>query len=162
MTEYDALLKLTDNGKIAIQAWSPAFGWLKIYRITESIVSCHHKTLCRINFNRDLTILQSDNSAKQMLFPNEKKQDWVSYLYEMKPEEKFKEGEMVAFEHSDNTRYFLARIARIIDSNTVIISVTTPKGEILNMRTCLKNMYKLTEMAKLLKVKETVKDVQSI
>ena len=159
MTEFDAIQKLTDGGKIMIHAWSPAFGWLRIFDIGSLIVQCKSDSAGRVTFNRDLTVVGADNSAKQMLFPNEHKQDWISYLYEIKPEVKFKENEMVAFEYSDNSHYFLARVARIIDKNTIILSITTPKGEIINMRTCPSNVYKLQEMAKLLKVKETVKDV---
>ena len=159
MTEFDAIQKLTDGGKIMIHAWSPAFGWLRIHEVGSLTLSCLNKDLGRIKFSRDLTIFGSDKSAKQMLFPNEKKQDWISYLYETKPETKFKEGEMVAYEHSDNTRYFLGKISRIIDGNTILGSITTPKGEVLTMRTCPSNIYKIQQMAKLLKVKETVQDV---
>lgn len=167
MTQFEAIVKLTENGTKPIKAYSPAYGWLIIEKVFVKDVS-YHEIRCKIvggditYFTRDLTLDGAEEHAKQMLFPNKECEDWVAYAIRTKPKLKFYVNELIAYVREPNHKlplesdvFILARIVRISSKHLVVRD-----NLLLSVRTInIDSAYKLKDAAKILKNK---KDVQSI
>lgn len=168
MTQFEAIVKLTENGTKAIKAYSPAYGWLTIKRTpiveTDSYKKIRGETEGGyvVYFTRDLMLAGAEEHAKQMLFPNKECEDWVVYLNRTKPELKFYVNELVAYEGTAEniSSYILGRIIAI-NPYRIIVRLSN-NGTFANVDS--RKVYKLKEVAKLLSMKqlENKKDVQSI
>lgn len=160
MTQFEAIVRLTENGIKPIKAYSPAYGWLTIKEVFTKDAP-YHEIKCEIAegnviyFTRDLMLTGAEEHAKQMLFPNKEYEDWVVYLNRTKPELRFYVNELIAYEKTtdDTFHYFsgytLGRIIAIDDRQAFV--------RIDNIGTCanvaLKRVHKLKEVAKLLSTK---------
>lgn len=172
MTQFEAIVKLTENDAKSIKAYSPAYGWLTIKKVNFTGESSYNKIKCEteggyvVYFTRDLMLTGAEEHAEQMLFPNIEREDWVVYLDRTQPELKFYVGELIAYEKTTDdafnyySGYTLGRIIAIDDHQAFV--------RIDNIGTCanvfLRKVHKLKEVAKLLspKLLESKKDVQSI
>lgn len=158
MTQFEAIVKLTKNGTKPIVAYSPAYGWLVIKEVFTKDAP-YHEIRCEINkgsvvyFTRDLVLCGAGEQAKQMLFPNKKCEDWVTYVTRVKPELRFLIHELVAY-HKDG----MFVLARIIDICRSGIEVQVTESGLTQIVPAI-SVYKLKEVAKLIKKS---KDVQSI
>ena len=163
MTQFEAIVRLTENNAKSIKAYSPAYGWLVIKEVvTKDTPYCkircegEGKVAC---FTRDLMFLGADEDAKQMLFPNKECEDWVTYMMRTKPEFKFAAGELIAYVREpkqelplESDVFILARIMRIVGKHLIV------KDNLLqSVRTIdVTSAYKLREAAKILKIKKDV------
>lgn len=158
MTQFEAIVRLTENGTKPIKAYSPAYGWLVIEDVcTKSTHS--HEIRCKVGensvvyFTRDLVLCNAEEHAKQMLFPSRECKDWITYVVLKRPELNFRIDELVAYREKD--KFVLARITDICRDR---IEVQTDTCSIKQVMPTI-SIYKLKEVTKLLKKS---KDVQSV
>lgn len=158
MTQFKTIVKLTKNSTKPIRAYSPAYGWLVITEVFTKDAP-YHEIRCEINkdnvvyFTRDLILTGAGEHAKQMLFPNQECEDWVTYVMRTKPELRFYIDELVAYR--EKGKFILARITNIYGDRIEVQVATCGTKEVLHVS----SVYKLKEVAKLIKKN---KDVQSI
>lgn len=158
MTQFEAIVKLTENSTKPIKAYSPAYGWLVIKEVFTKDAP-YHEIRCEINkgsvvyFTRDLILCGAEEHAKQMLFPNRECEDWVTYVKRIRPELNFYIDELVAYLEED--RFVLARITDINRDRIEVQTITCGKKQVMPIMF----VYKLKEVAK--RIKKS-KDVQSI
>lgn len=158
MTQFEAIVKLTENSTKPIKAYSPAYGWLVIKEVFTKDAP-YHEIRCEINkgnvvyFTRDLMLTGAGEHAKQMLFPNKECEDWVTYLMRIRPELNFYIDELVAYR--EKGKFILARIADICGDRIEVQVATCSAKQVLHVV----SVYKLKEVAK--RIKKS-KDVQSI
>lgn len=158
MTQFEAIVKLTKNGTKPITAYSPAFGWLVIKEVFTKDAP-YHEIRCGmyggnvVYFTRDLLLIGAGEHAKQMLFPNKECEDWVTYAMHIRPDLRFQIDELVAYHEED--RFILARITDICKNKVEVQTATCGTKQIIPVT----SVYKLKEVAKLIKKS---KDVQSI
>lgn len=158
MTQFEAIVKLTENSTKLIKAYSPAYGWLAIKEVFTKDAP-YHEIRCEINkgnvvyFTRDLILTGAGEHAKQMLFPNKECEDWVTYIMSIRPDLRFQIDELVAYREED--RFILARITDIGKNKVKAQVATCSTKQIIPVT----SVYKLKEVAKLIKKS---KDVQSI
>lgn len=158
MTQFEAIVKLTENSTKPIKAYSPAYGWLVIKEVFTKDAP-YHEIRCEINkgsvvyFTRDLVLCGAEEHAKQMLFPNKECEDWVTYITRTRPELNFYVGELVAYLEED--RFILARITDICKDKIEVQTITYGKKQVIPIMF----IYTLKEVAK--RIKKS-KDVQSI
>lgn len=158
MTQFEAIVKLTESGTKSIKAYSPAYGWIMIQEVlTKSIhsqmIRCKVGEARFVYFTRDLILTGAEEHAKQMLFPNKECEDWVTYLTRIRPDLNFYVDELVAYREED--RFILARIADICRDRIEVQVATCGTKQVLH----ISSVYKLREVAK--RIKKS-KDVQSI
>lgn len=158
MTQFEAIVKLTENSTKLIKAYSPAYGWLVIKEVFTKDAP-YHEIRCEINkgnvvyFTRDLILTGAEEHAKQMLFPNQECKDWVTYVKRIRPELNFYVDELVAY--LEEGKFILARITDICRDRIEVQTITCGKKQVIPIMF----IYKLKEAAKRIKKN---KDVQSI
>lgn len=168
MTQFEAIVRLTENDAKAIKAYSPAYGWLTIKKVNFTEESSYNKIKCEtergyvVYFTRDLRLQGAEEYAGQMLFPNRECESWVVYLNRERPALKFYVDEFIAYVREPNHSlplesdvFILARIVRILDTQLIVRDNLLSSVRTIN----LDSAYKLKDAAKILKNK---KDVQSI
>ena len=158
MTQFEAIVKLTENGTKAIKAYSPAYGWLTIKEVFTKDAP-YHEIRCEvakgnvIYFTRDLMLAGAEEHAKQMLFPNKECEDWVTYVMRKRPDLNFHIDELVAYREED--RFVVARITDICRDKIEVQTATCGTKQVIPIM----SVYRLKEVAK--RIKKS-KDVQSI
>lgn len=152
MTQFEAIVKLTEDSNKPIKAYSPAYGWLLIKEVFTKDAP-YHEIRCEVNkgnvvyFTRDLVLCGAGEHAKQMLFPNQECEDWVTYTRRIRPDLNFHINELVVC-HRDGM-FVLARITDIRrDRIEVQVTENGLKQLIPTISVC-----KLKEIAELLKSK---------
>lgn len=158
MTQFEAIVRLTNQGTKPIKAYSPAYGWVTIKDVFVKddpyhYIRCEMAEGNVIYFTRDLMLTGAGEHAKQMLFPNRECEDWVKYINRTKPELKFYVDELIAYVKEPNHNppyesdvFILARIMGISDKHLIV------KDNLLScVRTIdVKSAYKLKDAAKIL------------
>lgn len=150
MTQFEAIVRLTENGTKPIKAYSPAYGWLVIKEVFTKDAP-YHEIRCEVNkgnvvyFTRDLMLTGAGEGAGQMLFPNRECENWVVYLHRTRPELNFHIDELVAYH--EKGKFILARIADIYRDRMEVQVATCGTKQVIPML----SVYKLKEVAKLIK-----------
>lgn len=166
MTQFEAIVKLTENSVInlavhntkPIKAYSPAYGWLMIKEVYTKDAP-YHEIRCEVcegnvvYFTRNLRLAGAGEHAKQMLFPNQECEDWVTYVMRKRPELNFHIDELAAYR--EDGKFILARITDICRDRIEVQTATCGTKQVLPVI----SVYKLKEVTKLIKKS---KDVQSI
>lgn len=160
MTQFEAIVKLTENGTKSISAYSPAYGWLTIKEVFTKNAP-YHEIRCEINkgnvvyFTRDLVLCGAGEYAKQMLFPNKEYEDWVTYTIRTRPDLRFQIDELVAYR--EEGKFVLARITDICRDRIEIQIATCGVKQLLPVL----SVYKLKEVSKLIKKSKNVQSIQA-
>lgn len=158
MTQFEAIVKLTENSTKPIKAYSPAYGWLVIKEVFTKNAP-YHEIRCEVNkgnvvyFTRDLILTGAGEHAKQMLFPNQECEDWVTYVTRRRPELRFHIDELVVYREED--MFILARIVDICKDRIEVRITENGTTQVIPVL----SVYKLKEVAERLKKN---KNVQSI